>query len=279
MGHNNHRFWQLRAEPLYRTTPALNGGAVHNLPLSRLRSRQAYAFTLLELMVVIAIIVLVAAFITPAFTALKGAGDVTSAAYTIKGVLDQARTYAKANNTYTWVGFFEENAALTTPGTAGVGRIVMSIVASNDGTMLYTGTLSSVVTLTPANLIQLGKLTKIDNLHLKTLAAPTATAPPDTFDTRPAINSTAAQIGDTTPPSPSLRFQYPLGSTAQYTFSKVVQFGPHGEGVIDNSNYTFAPVSEIGLQPAHGSTADTASPNMAAVQFTGMAGNVKIYRR
>ena len=252
---------------------------MHNVPLSRLRSRQGCAFSLLELMFVIGIVVLVAAFIAPAFTALRGAGDVTNAAYTIKGVLDQARAYAKANNTYTWVGFFEENVASTTPGTAGVGRLVMSVVASNDGTMLYTGTLSSVVTLTPANLIQLGKLTKIDNLHLKTLAAPTATPPPDAFDTRPAVNSTAAQIGDTTPPSPSLRFQYPLGSTAQYTFSKVVQFGPHGEGVIDNSNYTFAPVSEIGLQPAHGSTADTASPNMAAVQFTGMAGNVKIYRR
>src|SRR6266404_2270675 len=190
-------------------------------------------------MVVIAIMVVVAAFIAPAFTALKGAGDVTSAAYTIKGVLDQARTYATANNTYTWVGFFEENIASTTPGTAGVGRIVISVVASKDGTMLYTGALSSLVTLTPANLIQVGKIAKIDNFHLKTLPAPTATPPPDTFDTRPAVSSTAAQIGDTTPPSPSLRFQYPLGGTAQYTFSKVVQFSPRGEGVIDNSNYTF----------------------------------------
>src|SRR5438105_8699421 len=208
-------------------------------------------FTLVEMMIVTGIIAILMVLVVPALTNLKSTGDVTSAAYTIKGVLDQARAYATANNTYTWVGFFEENVASTTPGTAGVGRLVMSVVASNDGTMLYTGTLSSVVTLTPANLIQLGKLTKIDNLHLKTLAAPTATPPPDTFDTRPAVNSTAAQIGDTTPPSPSLRFQYPMGSTAQYTFSKVVQFGPHGEGVIDNSNYTFAPVSEIGLQPAH----------------------------
>ena len=49
--------------------------------------------------------------IAPAFTSLKSAGDVTNAAYTIKGVLDTARTYAKANNTYTWVGFYEENGA------------------------------------------------------------------------------------------------------------------------------------------------------------------------
>ena len=47
----------------------------------------------------------------PAFTYIKGGTDVTSAAYTIKGVLDTARTYAKANNTYTWVGFYEENVS------------------------------------------------------------------------------------------------------------------------------------------------------------------------
>ena len=47
----------------------------------------------------------------PAFTYIKGGTDVTSAAYTIKGVLDTARTYAKANNTYTWVGFYEEDVS------------------------------------------------------------------------------------------------------------------------------------------------------------------------
>ena len=50
--------------------------------------------------------------IAPAFTTIKGGTDVTSAAYTIKGVLDTARTYAKANNTYTWVGFYEEDVSL-----------------------------------------------------------------------------------------------------------------------------------------------------------------------
>ena len=39
-------------------------------------------------MVVIGIMVLLAALMTPAFTSIKGAGDVTSAAYAIKGVLE-----------------------------------------------------------------------------------------------------------------------------------------------------------------------------------------------
>ena len=49
--------------------------------------------------------------VVPAFTTIKSGTDATSAAYTIKGVLDTARTYAKANNTYVWVGFYEEDVS------------------------------------------------------------------------------------------------------------------------------------------------------------------------
>src|SRR5438552_14588167 len=92
-------------------------------------------FTLLELLIVVGIVALLMVLIAPAFTYIKGGTDVTSAAYTIKGVLDTARTYAKANNTYTWVGFYEENVAnpvspnLDSPA---VGRLIISIVASKN---------------------------------------------------------------------------------------------------------------------------------------------------
>jgi hypothetical protein len=68
-------------------------------------------------------------------------------------------------------------------------------------------------------------------------------------------------------------------SPGQYIFTKIVQFSPRGEGVIDNSNYALASVSEIGLQPTHGTTADTISTNLVAIQFTGIGGNVRIYRK
>src|SRR5262245_42480454 len=74
--------------------------------ISRFQSRKG--FTLLELMIVVGIVAMLMLLIAPAFTTIKGGTDVTSAGYTIKGVLDTARTYAKTNNTYTWVGFYEE---------------------------------------------------------------------------------------------------------------------------------------------------------------------------
>ena len=253
-----------------------------NSQLSTLNSIRA-GFTLLELLIVVGIIGLLLVLMAPAFNTIKGGTDVTSAAYTIKGVLDTARTYAKANNTYTWVGFFEEDSPPPAgpSALAGTGRVVMSIVASKDGTMLYTGNLGSPVTLDPtsATLLQVDKLAKIDNVHLKTFEAGSGTG--DTFDARPAVGSTA-QIGNdpSSPPNPSLTFHYPVGSSpGQYTFTKIVQFSPRGEGVIDNRNYTMASVSEIGLQPTHGTTVDTNSTNVVAIQFTGLGGTVKIYRR
>src|SRR5436309_4426729 len=129
------------------------------------------------------IIALLMVLVAPAFTSIKSGTDVTSSAYTIKGVLDTARTYAKANNTYTWVGFFEEDVSQpsTTPATTGPGRVVMSIVASNDGTILYTIPLGGPFALdaspNPTALIQVSKLVKIDNRHLKTFSAPMSTPP------------------------------------------------------------------------------------------------------
>src|SRR5712675_1976472 len=108
-------------------------------------TRSVRGFTLLELLIVVGIIGLLLVLIAPAFTTIKGGTDVTSAAYTIKGMLDTARTYAKANNTYTWVGFYEEDATATTPTNntpayPGKGRVLLTIVASKDGTKIYEDT-------------------------------------------------------------------------------------------------------------------------------------------
>ena len=113
--------------------------------------------------------ILLIALLTPAFTNLKSAGDVTSAAYTIKGVLEQARTYAMANNTYTWVGF------AGSVGTPVTGQVSIATLASNDGTVKVcqggdgtdsTNQTSMVVGTGPGAVTQLGKLVHLDNSHV-----------------------------------------------------------------------------------------------------------------
>src|SRR5438477_5775180 len=198
--------------------------ALRRPPTSDLRPPTS-GFTLVELIVVIGIIILLTALLTPAFTNLKRAGDVTSAAYTIKGVLEQARTYAMANNTYTWVGFYEEDASQssTNPATAGVGRLVMSIVASNDGTTVYNpNSTTNPDPVDPNKLIQLTKLVKIDNVHLPLFTIGSGTG--STFDTRPALqndpvvgynDSRFGELnGNPTAPTTNAKFpfQYPVGN-------------------------------------------------------------------
>jgi prepilin-type N-terminal cleavage/methylation domain-containing protein len=231
------------------------------------------AFTLIELLVVMGIIALLMVLVAPAFTTIKSAGDVTSAAYTVKGVLDMARTYAKANNTYTWVGFYEENVASTTPGTAGVGRLVMSIVASKDGTNIYG---SSSGPIDPTRLTQVGKLTKIDNVHLWTHTdSPSGVG--STFDTRPNVASTYC-IGNSSPTNSTTPFQYPVGSP--YTFSKMIEFSAGGEARINNNSNTLQTAAEIALEPTHGAAVPASIPtNVVAIQFGGLGADVIVYRK
>src|SRR5262249_6121002 len=215
---------------------------------------RASAFTLFELLIVVGIVALLMVLIAPAFTTIKSSTDVTSAAYTIKGVLDTARTYAKANNTYTWVGFLEENVAnpaSPNTDTPAVGRLVMSIVASKDGTKVYDP--NNLTTIPATKLMQVGKLTKIDNVHLWTHTDSPSGAG-ETFATRPNVASTYC-IGNSSPPTSATPFQYPVGNPApslQYTFQKALQFSPRGEARINNDSNSPQSAAEIALEPTHG---------------------------
>src|ERR1700687_4122269 len=92
-------------------------------------------FTLLELLSVVGVIAILLVLIGPAFTTIKSGTDATTAIYGVKGVLENARAYAKANHTYVFVGFAEVDSSVdpsvspqVTTGDTPYGRVAVAMV-------------------------------------------------------------------------------------------------------------------------------------------------------
>jgi prepilin-type N-terminal cleavage/methylation domain-containing protein len=256
------------------------------LNVRELRSRTQQcldAFTLIELLAVVALISILLVLVGPAFTNIKRGNDITRAVYTISGLLEQARSYAKANHTYAWVGFYEENMSATAPTNAtppypGKGRVVMATVFSNDGTKILNDGDPGAL-LPPSRITQLGKVIKIEGVHLTDIGEP-AGGNPDSIDGRPGTPYTEGAPWDhfnriSSDSSDATQFAF---TAQQYTFYKTIRFNPREEANI-NSTYTLKHFAEIGIKPTQGDAVHPNSTNIAAIQFGGIGGNVKIYRK
>jgi Tfp pilus assembly protein FimT len=235
--------------------------------------------------------------VAPALTSIKSAGDLSSAAYEIAGVLDNARSYAMANNTYVFVGFEEvqagqgSSAPSQTPGT---GTLAIAAVASRDGTRDYdvmnqnlpasawgTG-VSNVNVTTGANLIAINSLQRFENLHMSASALPATGGMARTIPT--GANGTGSILGSVgsggnTCVTP---FAWPLGKamgSGQYSFQTVINFNPQGVARIQFNNNQDAIVQciEIDLQQTHGTVVSSGS-NAAVIQVDCMTGSTHIYR-
>jgi prepilin-type N-terminal cleavage/methylation domain-containing protein len=237
---------------------------------SRPTQRENAAFTLIELLVVIGIIALLMVLLVPAFTSLRSGTDVTSAAYTIKGALDTARTYAKANNTYTWVGF-AGSVGPNTPPPPITGQVEVAIVASKDGTNLW----SANGALPAASLIQVGKMITLNNIHIGDTGIPQNDG--TEFESRDSVDSDHRI-------STSANTPYPF-TVQQTPFNKWIQFSPRGETLVHGGNFSIVKFAEVGVLPTHGTAlAVTQSGsvwlgNVTAIQIGGFSGDVRIYRR
>jgi len=267
------------------------------------------AFTLLEMLVVMGIIATLMVLVAPAFTNLKSAGDVTNAVYGIQGLLDNARTYAKANNTYVFVGFAEVDSSIdssvspqVTTGATPYGRVAVAVVASKDGTRHFQYATSGQGSDWQSNyadsskpeyrgghLVAVGNLQRYENLHfLVDFGSWTQAAHPTSNMARFQPSNTTYTLGNSGSSSVT-PFTWPLGSPLasgyQYRFNKVISFDPQGVARIATATNAdeVTTVMEIDFQPSHGTAVPPAPTNQdvgnhAVIQIGPPSGANRVYR-
>lgn len=227
-------------------------------------------FSLIEILVVLGLIALLAGLSLPALTGLSGSGKFNSAVFSISNLLDQARQYAVANNTYVWVAFYQE------PGT---NDLYAALIASKTGVDASGG--AGTVDLTNstnaiANTYSL--LNKIEVFQRVALISGvtgsgfTSSSSPFSATTLPAINPAAKGLGISSSDMTQFRIKRPGTSTA-VTFDKIIRYSPAGEAQASDA---FVSTIEFAMQPKKGTVLDT--KNVAVLRISGLVGNARIYR-
>ncbi len=229
------------------------------------------AFTLVELLVVCALIAILIALVTPVVAAIK-ANTVSQGIYIVGDTLERARSYAMSMNTYVYVGIDQDSSS------SAAGTMVIAVIASNDSTQIFSNNSSLPPNSTSFKAV--GKLLKIDNLQTVSLSSKSQTS----GSPRQVVPS-SDKVGDPTfavQSSTSSPYSFWVGnyqftsvpgatSTQGVSSEGILQIDP--QGVVSQVGGDAVPFFELGMVPVHGNQL-----NFGAIQIAGLSGVVRIYR-
>jgi len=210
------------------------------------------AFTILELLTVIGIMALVSVASMPAVSALTKSSKINQAMSQITSTLEQARQYAVANNTYTWVAFHQDSTAQEG------SKVYVAALGSRDGTDPTDGFTSGG----SVDMTRVTPLTRNTSFAQVQLKQPGANSWPD------LPNVPASQLAE------SVSFRMNIPGKGETAFNQVVQFTPAGEARVSPG---LPSVIELGLRPELGGSVTDAN-NIAVIRIAGMTGQTRLLR-
>lgn len=220
-------------------------------PSSLLRRPQSQAFSLVELLTVIAVIAVMTAASGPALQALKSSGGVNKAITETSRTFEYARIYAMSNHTYVRVGIGQTAASGVnlTPST------VLIAIYSVDGT-LDADTASSMTDSTKWR--PLVKPVIMDNLTVSNSLAVTKT-----LDSSEYVSPDKTDV-----PHP---VTFKAGDRGTVSCESFIQFNPNGEArVVRGEPARFI---DLAVDKASGSA------NPFVIRMSGLNGSINILRK
>ena len=221
------------------------------------------AFTLVEILAVVAIMGLLFALVIPAFNGLVKTKGVTRAVNDVSEMIDLARSEAMAKNTYVWLGF---NAGKL----SGNDQLLAVIARSVDGTPNLAAT----------NLRFVTKVQKEDNVLLTNVAGLTSNVK---TQLQAAYTPSAAQpevsTFTTTPDKITISVN---GSTVN--FVSLLTFTPQGEILATATPSTsgaptpFTTQLMLGFRRTNGGVAIASDTDSSAILLYGGTGQTRVFR-
>ena len=231
-------------------------------PSTRAKRR---GFSLIELLSVLVVISIVSALVVTAMNSLGKADGFNNATTTLSTLLEQARAYAMANNTYVFVGIEETDASQPAGGAQnpGIGRLGIQAFASQDGTL----------NLAAGNRQAIDRLQILNNLHIPASLSATS----GTLANRPSADySLGSSTGSTSYPTVSSGNIITAGN---FTFTKVIAFDALGVVHIPTSPAISGfQYIEIDAEPTNGTVISTNTTNVSAIQIDATTGAVTVFR-
>lgn len=232
------------------------------LPSPATRAR-ASGFTLVELVMVMAIMLLVMGFAAPSVVGILKGKKIEQALSTVTGVLEQARMDATTQNAYLWTGFLNVTGK---DSSSGVDELWMMTFRGKSGESRIPATADDVLPVSALQRVEGVNMVEADKLAERVKALLPATYK----DVASAAKSETKITWKGT------------ASSGPKEFDRILLFTPRGEALWETGSPTVLPLPEPNFVVALARTQNgTAAPNekdMAFVQVAGVTGRVTVAR-